>query len=312
MMRRWSASSNRIAQRGRAWAAALAVLVLLFAVPALGALTPGWRNAYPWGQSPGARPTRIISLVPAATEILFAVGAGPRVVAVSSFDRDPPEVAQLPRVGALLDPNVERILSLRPDLVVVYGSQHDLVQQLDRAGIAHLSFVHGGIAETLDAIKTIGEGTGDGERASRVVVEIRQQLDDIRGRVAGRSRPRTLIVFGHEPGSLRNLYASGGYGFLHDMLEIAGGEDVFADVKRESVQASTETILARAPEVIVEIRASDETTPGLDAWQTLAAVPAVRDQRILLLQGSELVTAGPRIAVATRRLATALHPEAFK
>ena len=83
-----------------------------------------------------AKPARIISLVPGATEMLFAIGAGPRVVAVSSYDKEPPEVTSLPRVGALLDPDVERILSLKPDLIVVYGSQHDLVRQLQRTGVA--------------------------------------------------------------------------------------------------------------------------------------------------------------------------------
>ena len=110
---------------------------------------------------------------------------------------------------------------------------------------------------------------------------------------------------------LRNVYASGGYGFLHDALAIAGGDDVFGDVKRESVQASTELMLTRAPEVIVELRADDESAPDRAAWQTLASVPAVRNNRIVLLTGSDMVTAGPRIGQATVRLAKALHPEAF-
>ena len=120
-----------------------------------------------------------------------------------------------------------------------------------------------------------------------------------------------MIVFGREPGALRNVYASGGYGFLHDVLAIAGGDDVFSDVKRESVQASTELILTRAPEVVVELRADDESAPDPAVWQTLASVPAVRNNRIVLLTGSDMVTAGPRIGQATLRLAKALHPEAF-
>src|SRR6185295_6525056 len=84
---------------------------------------------------PARTPARIVSLIPAVTEMLFAIGAGPQVIAVSSFDRYPPEVAKLQRVGALIDPDLERILSLRPDLVVVYASQSDLRTQLDRAKI---------------------------------------------------------------------------------------------------------------------------------------------------------------------------------
>jgi len=257
------------------------------------------------------RPTRIISVVPAATEILFALGAGPRVVAVSSFDHEPPDVNQLPRVGALMDPDVERILSLKPDLIVIYGSQHDLAQQMSRAGIPQFAFVHGGLSDILTTITALGERADARQAANRLVASIRSQLDAVAGRVAGKPRPRTLIVFGRDPGALRNLYASGGIGFLHDMVELAGGADVFADVKRESVQATSETLIARAPEVIIEIRASDEAAPNPDDWNALPSIPAVRQHRVVALVGSELVTAGPRVAAATERMARAIHPEAF-
>ena len=243
--------------------------------------------------------------------MLFAIGAGPRVVAVSSYDKEPPEVKSLPRVGALIDPDVERILSLKPDLIVVYGSQHDLAQQMGRAGIAHFSYVHGGLPDIFRTIRELSARTGDTEQGERVVKGIEATLADVAKRVAGRPRPKTMIVFGREPGALRNVYASGGYGFLHDVLGIAGGDDVFSDVKRESVQASTELILTRAPEVVVELRADDESAPDPAVWQTLASVPAVRNNRIVLLTGSDMVTAGPRIGQATLRLAKALHPEAF-
>jgi len=258
------------------------------------------------------KPARIISLVPGATEMLFAIGAGPRVVAVSSYDKEPPQVATLPRVGALLDPDVERILSLKPDLIVVYHSQHDLIRQLERAGVSHFSYVHGGLADIFKTIRDLAVRTSDTEQAAHVVKQIEDTLADIRKRVAGQRRPKTMIVFGREPGSLRNVYASGGYGFLHDVLDIAGGEDVFGDVKRESVQASTELILTRAPDVIVELRADDESAPDLKAWQAVPSVPAVKNHRIVVLTGSDMVTAGPRIGQAAVRLAKALHPDVFR
>ena len=243
--------------------------------------------------------------------MLFAIGAGPRVIAVSSFDHEPPAVESLPRVGALLDPDVERILSLRPDLVVVYGTQDDLSRQLERAGIGRFSYRHGSLADILTMLTSLGARTGEGDGAARVVAGIRTSLDETRARVAGRPRPRTLIVFGRAPGSLRNVYASGGIGFMHDMLETAGGEDVFADIARESVQATTELILARAPDVILELRAGDEPPPDLDVWNALAAVPAVRTHRVIPLVGSDLITAGPHVAAGTERIARALHPDAY-
>ena len=106
------------------------------------------------------RPTRIVSLVPALTEMLFAIGAGPQVVAVSSYDEFPPEVKSLPRVGALLDPDMERILSLRPDLVIVYGSQTDLQAQLARAGIRVFNYRHAGLAGVLNTLKDLGAAVG--------------------------------------------------------------------------------------------------------------------------------------------------------
>lgn len=256
------------------------------------------------------RPARIVSLVPAATEMLFAIGAGPRVVGVSSYDHEPAEVERLPRVGALIDPDLERILGLRPDLIVVYGSQRDVRQQLGRAGVPVFDYTHGGLREVTGTIRALGDRTGTGDRAREVAAAIERDLAAIARRVAGRPRPRTLLVFGREPGTLRNLYASGGVGFLHDMLEAAGGDNVFADHRRESVQASAETLLAVAPEVVLEIRAGPEPV-DLQAWQSIPAIPAVRARRIVVLGGSDLVTAGPRVAKATERIARALHPEVF-
>jgi len=263
-------------------------------------------------------PKRIISLIPAVTEMLFAIDAGPDVIAVSSFDAYPPEVKNLPRVGALLDPNVERILSLKPDLVIVYGSQQELKQQLARASIPIFDYRHAGLADVSTTIRTLGERTGRVAQANDVVARIQQGLADIRARVANRPRPRTLLVFGREPGALRGIYASGGVGFLDDMLRLAGGDNVFADIKKEAVEASTELILSRRPDVILEIRTSDNpSSPAtvaseLALWKALSSVPAVRNDRVHFLTDDRIVIPGPRVAEGTRTIAQALHPDAFK
>jgi iron complex transport system substrate-binding protein len=264
-----------------------------------------------------AHPGRIISLVPAVTEMLFAIGAGGKLVAVSSYDAFPPEVKRLPSVGALIDPNVERILSLKPDLVIVYGSQVDLKEQLARAGIAVFDYRHAGLADVTTTIRSLGERTGDAAKAREVAERIEQGLRDIRARVQGRPRPRTLVVFGRERLALRGLYASGGIGFLDDMLEVAGGVNVFADVKVQAVQASTEQILATRPDVILEIRAANSAFPSgdrtaeLSVWKVLSAVPAVRNNRVLFIFDDRLVIPGPRVVEGTAEMARALHPDAF-
>jgi len=118
-------------------------------------------------------------------------------------------------------------------------------------------------------------------------------------------------VFEREPGSLRNIFASGGSGFLHDMLEAAGGTDVLGEIKRQSVTMSTEMVLARAPEVIIELRYSqaDINNSDMSAWNRLSTIPAVKNRRVILLAGEEFVVPGPRVVAATQRLAEALHPE---
>lgn len=264
-----------------------------------------------------APPKRIISLVPALTEILFAIGAGPQVIAVSSFDDDPPEVLKLPRVGALLDPDTERILAMRPDLVLTYGSQTDLDTQLAAAGIKTFSYRHGGLADLAPTFRALGTVTGREEQAGRVIAEIEARLEAVRLRVAGRPRPRTLLVMGREPQSLRHLDASGGIGFLHDLLTLAGGDNAFGDVKRQAVRASTEMLIARAPDVIIDLKYSrplqaDDLVKEREAWLPLASVPAVRNRRIHILVGDHLVVPGPRIARAAEELAQAIHPQGFK
>ncbi|MBM3776637.1 MAG: ABC transporter substrate-binding protein [Acidimicrobiia bacterium] len=256
-------------------------------------------------------PTRIISLVPALTEILFAIGAGSQVVAVSSYDDYPPEVLGLPRVGALLDPNTERILALRPDLVLTYGSQDALQAQLARAGISVFDYRHGGLADITREMRRLGAAAGRTADAERVATGLEQRLDAVRSRTRGRARPRTLLVMGREPGTLRNLNASGGVGFLHDVLELAGATNLFADVPRQAVTVSNEMLLSRAPEVIIDLRYGNAQTPDRDAWTAVSSIPAVKQGRVYDLHGDQFVVPGPRIADAAEAMARAIHPEAF-
>jgi iron complex transport system substrate-binding protein len=247
--------------------------------------------------------------------MLFAIGAGPDVVAVSSFDRYPPDVGRLPRVGALLDPDLERILALRPDLVIVYGTQTDLRAQLDRAGVPMFLYEHAGLADVTATIRALGRRTGRAEAAERTAAGIEARLTEVRSRLAGAPRPRTLLVFGREAGALRTIFASGGVGFLHDMLEAAGGENVMVDVARQAIQMTTELILARRPDVILELRTDAMDAAALErerrVWRVLSSVPAVRNGRVHILADESLVVPGPRVAAATERIARVLHPDVW-
>jgi iron complex transport system substrate-binding protein len=234
-------------------------------------------------------------------------------VGVSDYDKYPPEVSRLTKVGGLLDPSVERILGLKPDLVVVYNTQVELKQRFDRAGIPYFSYQHRALADVTMTVRAIGARIGSIDRAETLAAQMERSIAAIHESVANLPHPRTMLVFERDPSSLRNISASAGYGFLHDMLEAAGGEDVFGDIKRESVQATTEMILARKPDVIIELRyganVAKDRARELQAWNALSSVPAVKNRRIYVLTGDEFVVPGPRVVDAIRRFAETLHPQ---
>jgi iron complex transport system substrate-binding protein len=194
---------------------------------------------------------------------------------------------------------------------VLYNTQTALKERLNRAGIPFFDYEHRTLADVMATVRALGARINASERAEAVAAAMERDLAAVRSSVEGRPRPTTLLVFGREPGSLRNVYASGGYGFLADLLTIAGGANVFGEIGRQSVQASTEMILARRPDVIVELqygRAADrDAASAVSDWNRLQSVPAVRNQRIHILRGDEFVVPGPRVAIAARRFAEALH-----
>lgn len=294
---------------------ALVVFIVLLCSQASGGrsdLQPR-RSEAPRNDAPRAAPTRIVSVIPAVTEMLFAVGAGAQVVGVGSYDHFPAEVEKLPKVGALIDPDFEKILSLRPDLVIAYGTQTDFIARLQKASIPVFRYEHAGLPDITTTIRQLGERVGRSKEGEAVAAGIERDLNAIGARVSALPRIKTLVLFGREAGSLRGIYASGGVGFLHDLLNVAGGIDVFDDVKQQSVVISSEQVIARAPEAIIELYDSDTTDAKLAAeravWKQIPSVPAVRNNKIHMLRGDFLTSPGPRIVQAARMLADALHPK---
>ncbi|MFB3853966.1 MAG: ABC transporter substrate-binding protein [Vicinamibacterales bacterium] len=302
-------------RRGGTAGASELIAVLLLSASAMVSCGPAERqgDSPPGERSSSGSPSRIVSLVPAVTEMLFAIGAGDLVAGVSSFDRHPPEVEALPKVGALLDPDIERIAVLRPDLLVLYASQSELRAHIDSMGIGVYEYRHAGLGDVTSTIRELGAIIGGDARrkAEAVATDLESRLADIRSRSAGKERTPTLLVFGREPGSLRNVLASGGVGFLADLLDVAGGNNVFGAVARESVPATTEAVLASAPEVIIELLPSTSTEDfarsARQTWESASALPAVRNGRVFVLVGDQYVVPGPRLAEAAEAFWAAIH-----
>ena len=271
-----------------------------------------WRDSVAAAGSPHNRShdhARIISLVPALTEMLFAVGAGPQVVAVSSYDEFPPDVKSLPRVGALLDPDVERILSLRPDLVVIYGSQTDLQAQLGRTGIRVYNYRHAGLAGVLNTIRDLGAAVGHATEGERLARDIRSTLDRLRVRVQGRPKPRVLLVFERDPASLRGVFVSGGVVFLRPF----SGPRVRKFLPRNAIVRRRSKRSHAGAGCHPRVRATGLLAATM--WRRRACVgdpasiPAVRNGRI---QSSMAILCRARPRVPRRGSVRArLHPDAF-
>jgi iron complex transport system substrate-binding protein len=199
----------------------------------------------------------------------------------------------------------------------VYATQQDLITQLSRASIPTFDYLHGGLADVMSTIRQLGARVGLATEANQLASRLEGRIAAVSAKVASARKPRTLLVFGRETGTLRAIYVSGGRGFLHDMLEAAGGENVYRDVDTQAVQASSEMILSRAPEVIIELRSLDIPAGAgrareMDAWKALASVPAVRSGRLYLLAGKSMNVPGPLVADGVERMARVLHPDRFK
>ena len=265
------------------------------------------------GPSGPVRPSRIISFVPAVTEMLFAIGAGDQVVGVSSYDIFPPEAKTTSVDGRAVRPRrrAHSCGEVRPrHRLRVADGAHVASGSGRRCRCSDTSTRDSPTSRQPSERSAIASAAAHAARELSVAIE--RDLDAIRRSVAGKPRPKTALLFGREPGALRNIYASGGTGFMHDMLELAGGIDAFADVKRQNLQATTEILLARAPEVIIEVHPAEGWTPERivierAVWKGLPSLPAVRTGRIHILTDDRLIVPGPRVAEGARLLASVLH-----
>ncbi len=261
-------------------------------------------------------PKRIICAAPSITECVFALGCGDRVKGVTRFCTWPPAARRLPRIGGYIDPNLERIMTLRPDLVVVLG-KHDKLSRFCRdRQIQLLSMSMSDLCTLEQEILNLAGVLGCAGRGRDLVFRMESRLAEVKAKVAKFPRRRVFLCLGRMPGSLSSLYTVGRTSFLHELLLAAGGDNVFADMTLAYPQASKESLLRRAPEVIVEVFPGQilprkKREQLLRDWQSLPTLPAVRAGRIVFLTDDFLQIPGPRLGEAAMRFARAIHPEAF-
>lgn len=239
-------------------------------------------------------PRRIVSLVPAATEILLELGAGDRLAGRTDFDDDP-RVADLPSVGGGIDPSIERLVGLEADLVIRFEGEQDRATPpaLDRAGIPHLAVRPDRIDDVLEMIGLLGRATDRAPEAARLVERIEDELDAVRARVAGAPRPSVAFLLGGDPPW---VVAEGT--FLHELLEIAGGDNALAGAGVLYAPVSVEEIVEREVDLVLTVEGA-RIPPSLSSL----ALRRVPDQ---------VQSPGIHLARSARRISEALHPELWR
>jgi len=248
--------------------------------------------------------SRIVSVTPSVTEVLFALGLGARVVGVSSADDYPAEdLREKPRVGdVVLD--VERIVRLRPDLVLGMASlQRAQLERLIAAGLPVVAVDAATLPDVYRQIEFIGRLTGTDEAAARVLSGLRAREDAVRRALQGRPARRVYVEIWPEP-----LIAAGGGTFMDDLVRRAGGRNVFGGLSGFP-QVSAEAVITANPEIVILTHPQGRPVSGRPGWQGIAAV---RSSRVAQVDGSLLSRPGPRAVAGLELLARIVHLEAFR
>lgn len=248
-------------------------------------------------------PQRVVSLAPSVTEVLWAVGAGPQVVGVSSADDYPPEVRTRPRVGGV-QVDEERLVALRPDLVVGLKSlQEPVLRRLRGRGLRVLAVDASSLEETYRLVVLLGEVTGHAARAEQVVARMRARARAVEAQVAGRPPVRVFLQVWDQP------FLTAGRGTLpDDVVRRAGGRNVFADVVGWP-QVSEEEVLTRDPECVLVLGRGRARVLERAAWRRTSAV---RRGCVAEVEPSWVVRPGPRLVLGLAHVAKVLHPEAAR
>ncbi|MEP6732437.1 MAG: helical backbone metal receptor [bacterium] len=250
----------------------------------------------------GASPKRIVTLIPTTTEILYAIGAGPRVVGRTMYDVSPKEVLAVQDVGNGMRPNVEAILSTHPDLVVLYASteNRDAAHRLRASGVATAAYRTDHISDMARVTRVFGRLIGDTAAAERTVDSALATVDRVRKQTATLPHPKVFWPLWESP-----LLSVGGGSFLDELLVIAGAQNIFSELPQPSPQVTFEELLHRDPDLILTGEVTRARLLLDPRWRTLRAVQA---DRILVVDSTIMKGPSARIGASAVLLARLLHP----
>jgi len=259
---------------------------------------------------PAASPSRIVSMAPACTEILFALGLGDRLVGVTTWCDYPEEARSLTKVGDAWSPDYERIVGLKPDVVLAAGTaESEIVLRLQAYDIPVVVVNAATVDEVPAQVELVGEVTGRIEQARELAASMRSRLQEVRRRVAEipvTARPTVFWVLDDL------LWTVGPGSFVHDLLESGGGRNVAEALGVPYAQYSLEALLEKNPDVIVLAALDPTLGPGLEALPGWSNLRAVREGRVYRVDADLVSRPGPRVVDGVELVARLLHPQVFR
>ena len=247
---------------------------------------------------------RVVSLAPSATEMLYAMGWGDRVVGVTKYCHYPAEARKKPQVGSYLRPSLEAIAALKPDLIILDPT----TTKINLPGVAVAAIERRDLVAIERSISNIAKAMGDPTRSAALIERMRRDLQLIRTRNQGRPKRKAMFVVGRNPGQLTGFVVVGRDSYLNELIALAGGENIFADAPISYPKISTEEILARQPDVIIDMgdMADTDAVPAghlaqvRALYRKLPQVAAVKHGRVFAVASDIFVVPGPRVVEAAR------------
>jgi iron complex transport system substrate-binding protein len=261
-----------------------------------------------------AEPNSIISMTPQLTEILFAMGLGDKIIAVSSDSDYPPQALKKPKIGTFWQPNLEAIIAAKPKLIIAenFEQQKQATRQLEQLGYPVLIVSLNNIQELFDTIDTIGKATGKKTEAGRLAADIKSKLINLSGRLSTGRKFTVLWVMQTNP-----IRVAGRDTFANELIELAGGLNAIGQTVQKYPPVGIEEIIAAAPEVIIQpamgtgdIEAQQKA--AVEFWSKWPNLPAVKNNRIYVISGDEVSRLGPRIDKGLETVARCIHPKLFE
>ncbi len=250
-----------------------------------------------------ALPRRIVSLAPGATEMLFAAGLGDRLVATVDYSDEPAAAKRVPRIGDVTGVDIERLVSLHPDLVIAWpgGGNPAQIERIAQLGIAIYRQQVNRLSELPASLRRLGALAADPSVADRAAGSLEEELTRLAHEYGGGKHPTVLLEVWNRP-----LYTVGGTHLMSDALRLCGARNVFGDLRELGPVIDTEAVIARDPDIIVAAAPPGESASWLAEWRRFPTLKAVRHGRLVGFEDQRFVRLGPSVIRATEALCKAL------